>query len=113
MARNVSRTWVDSRDHRRKIADAINGVMDGRTNNAGTVTLTSSAVSTQVSDNRVGTDSVIVFMPTTANAAAEIGAGTMYISARGKQTFTITHASNGQTDRDFTYAVLATSYTDA
>jgi hypothetical protein len=44
-------------------------------------------------------------MPTTANAAAEIGNGTIYVSSRGKQTATITHANNSQTDRTFAYAL--------
>jgi hypothetical protein len=45
-------------------------------------------------------------MPTTANAAAEIGAGTAYISARTKRSFTITHANNSQSDRTFGYVVI-------
>jgi hypothetical protein len=45
-----------------------------------------------------------LFMPTTANAAAELA--TMFVSSRGKQTFTITHANNGQTDRTFKYVVI-------
>jgi hypothetical protein len=44
-------------------------------------------------------------MPTTANAAAEIGNGTLYVSSRDKQQFTITHASNTQSDRTFGYVV--------
>jgi hypothetical protein len=54
----------------------------------------------------VGSESVIVFTPTTANAAAEQGGGTMYLSARAKQSFTITHANNSQTDRTFIYIVI-------
>jgi hypothetical protein len=49
---------------------------------------------------------VIVFTPTTANAAAEQGGGTMYLSARAKQGFTLTHANNSQTDRTFLYIVI-------
>ena len=45
-------------------------------------------------------------MPTTANASAEVGAGTIYVSARAKQTFTLTHANNGQTDRTYKYAII-------
>lgn len=84
-----------------------NGIMQGRLNDKGTVTLTASAATTVVSDRRVGPNSVITFMPTTANAAAEIGNGTMYVSARSDGSFTITHANNAQTDRSFGYRVSA------
>lgn len=85
-----------------------NGALDGRTNNVNNITLTENVATTVVTDARVGADSVILFMPKTANAAAEVGAGTMYVSSRGKETFTITHANNAQTDRDFEYAIIGT-----
>lgn len=107
MALNIPVTWRDGAEHRRMLAGGINGLIDGRSNNAGTFTVTASAATTAVSDPRAGTDSVIVWMPTTANAAAAISG--MYVSARGNGTFTITHANNAQTDRDFVYAIIATS----
>jgi DNA-binding beta-propeller fold protein YncE len=49
-----------------------------------------------------------VWHPRTANAAAELAAGTMYITDAnmGNGTFTVIHANNAQTDRDFRYAVV-------
>jgi len=93
-------------EHRRLIANATNSLRDGKVNSVGSVTLTQSSATTVVTDARVGADSGIFFMPETANAAAEVGAGGMYVSSVGKQTFTITHANNSQTDRDFRYVVL-------
>lgn len=90
----------------RQTAQAVNLLIDGKFNSTGTVTLTASAASTSVTDYRAGPDSVIVFTPTTANAAAEQGGGTMYLSARAKQGFTLTHANNSQTDRTFLYIVI-------
>lgn len=90
----------------RQVASVINNVLDGKINATGTVTLTANQATTAVTEYRAGADSVMLFMPTTANAAAEIGAGGLYVSSRGKQTFTITHANNAQTDRTFGYAVL-------
>jgi hypothetical protein len=90
----------------RQTAQAVNLLIDGKFNSTGTVTLTASAASTAVTDYRAGPDSVIVFTPTTANAAAEQGGGTMYLSARAKQGFTLTHANNSQTDRTFLYIVI-------
>ena len=45
-------------------------------------------------------------MPTTANAAAELGNGTLYVSARAKGGFTLAHANNAQGDRAFGYALI-------
>jgi hypothetical protein len=42
----------------------------------------------------------------TANAAAEVGAGTIYISAVSHRSFTITHANNAQTDRTFGFVCI-------
>lgn len=87
------------------MAQAVNQLSDGRSNGFGSVTLTANQTTTAVTDVRVGTDSVISLMPTTANAAAEVGAGGMYVGTVTAQSFTITHANNAQTDRTFTYAI--------
>ena len=92
--------------HRRLIVNALRELADGRVNSNGDVTLTESVASSAITDPRVGPDSVILFMPTTANAAAEQAAGTMYVSSRGDGTYTVTHANNGQTDRTFAVVVL-------
>lgn len=89
----------------RQLVEALREIYNGKSLAIGSVTLAASSATTAVTDYRVGTDSVISFMAKTANAAAEVGAGGMYVSARGKQTFTITHANNSQTDRHFDYSV--------
>ena len=66
---------------------------------------TTSATSSAIIDYIVGPESVILFMPTNAAGAAELAAGGMYVSARAKNTFTITHASAGTT-RTFDYVVI-------
>jgi len=81
----------------------LRNVVDGKTNNTGSVTLTINVGSTVVTDQRAGAESTITFMPTTANAAAELA--TMYVSSQGKQTFTITHANNALNDRAFRYTI--------
>tara|TARA_R100000541_G_scaffold21445_1_gene31373 strand:- start:638 stop:961 length:324 start_codon:yes stop_codon:yes gene_type:complete len=91
----------------RDVAQAVNLLIDGKHNAKGTVTLTASATSTAVSDFRVGEDSVITMTPITANAAAEVGAGTIFVSVRADSSFTITHANNSQTDRNFIYIVTS------
>jgi hypothetical protein len=81
----------------------INSLINGRANNIGSFTLTANATSTAVTDIGFESQQIIVWMPTTANAAAEIAAGGMYVSARANGTFTVTHANNAQTDRTFSY----------
>lgn len=88
----------------RDVFEVVNSLRDGKVNSTGSVTLAANAATTTVADLRAGQDSVILFMPITANAAA--AAGGMHVSTRAKQSFTITHANNAQTDRTFGYVVL-------
>lgn len=80
----------------------------GKLECVGELTLTANVASTAVTDIRVSPQSVIVWHPRTANAAAEMAAGTMYVTDAnmGNGSFTVTHANNAQTDRDFRYAVI-------
>lgn len=103
MALKVPVTWRDAAEHRRKLAEALNGVMDGQGFNAGSVTLAASTTSTEVADPRVGTETVITFMPRTSNAAGALSG--LYVSTRGSGTFTLTHASAGSVDRTYDYAL--------
>lgn len=96
----------DERQHRRLIAQALIRAMAGGLNVTGTVTLTANVASTVVTDKRVGPGTVIDFMPITSNAALEQAAGTMFVSARTDENFTITHANNAQVDRTFGYSIL-------
>ena len=103
---NVPISIPDSALHLRVVSQALNNTIDGKLNSTGNITLTASATTTQVTDLRAGTDSVILYVPTTANASAEIGAGSIFISARADSSFTITHANNSQNDRTFIYAII-------
>lgn len=103
MALRVPVTWRDAAEHRRKLADGVNAAMDGQGFNAGSFTLTASTTATVVSDPRVGTETVVTWMPRTSNAAAAQSG--MYVSARDKGEFTVTHASTGTSDRTFDYAL--------
>ena len=90
----------------RVVAQVVNQILEGKLNSTGEFTCTASATTTTVTDYRAGKDSVVLLMPTTANAAAEMGNGTIYISTRAKQSFTVTHASNTQSDRTFGYIII-------
>ena len=97
-----------------KFALAIQGALNGRSNVAGKVTLKAATTTTSVSPtdptnpgaSTCAAQTAVLLFPTTAHAAAELAAGGCYISAVAKQTFTITHANNAQTDRTFFYVCL-------
>lgn len=96
----------DEKQHRRLIAQWEREAHQGHLGNTGNVTLMTGTAATVVTDFRVGAFSVIGFMPTTANAAAELAAGSMFVSSRSAQGFTITHASTTTADRAFAYSIL-------
>jgi len=87
-----------------RIVRAIRELFEGRRNTTGTVTLTANAASTVVAHVNSGAGSVPHLTPQTANAAAEIGNGTLYISGRANGSFTLAHANNAQNDRTFLYS---------
>lgn len=97
---------ADGKEHRRRIATTVNQILGGKINATGTVTLTANAATSTLTNSHIGYDSLIVLSPTTANASAEIGNGTIYIGTYTTGSCTITHANNAQTDRTFKYAVL-------
>ena len=93
----------DPEFHRRQIADSVNNLMTGKMNNVLDVTLGASSASTTITDARIGVNTALLFSPTTANASAEIGNGTIYVvtTSRVNGSVAITHANNSQTDRTF------------
>jgi len=52
----------------------------------------------------VGSGSIILFMPTTANASTAFA--NLYVSARVEGSATLTHASSANTDQTFGYVVF-------
>lgn len=88
----------------KEIVTAFNNMLRGKLNVVTSVTLTASATSTDIGDPRIGAGSAIILISTTANAAGALG--TTYISAKGKQTATITHANAISTDRTFDVVII-------
>jgi hypothetical protein len=87
-----------------KFAVAIQQLYAGRSNATGTVTLAAGAASTVVNPPNCALQSAVFLFPKTANAAAALA--TTFINSVGKQSFTISHANNAQTDRSFFYVCL-------
>lgn len=56
----------------RAVAEVVRGIMDGKTNNTGLITLaTGNATTTTLNDSRIGYDSLIFFVPISAAAEAD------------------------------------------
>jgi hypothetical protein len=56
----------------RAVAEVVRGIMDGKTNNTGLITLaTSNAATTTLFDERIGFESLIFFVPVSAAAEAD------------------------------------------
>ena len=102
----VPRLLPDEKEHRRQIAQMINDQLNhGKFNCTITVTLAvSPAVTTTLTDERIGYGSYVDFMPTTANAAT--AKTSIYVTNRIKGSLTINHASNVAVDQTFTVVIL-------
>lgn len=90
----------------KKIILAIQQLAAGRSNAVGSVTLATGASSTTVTTANCAAGSVPILVPASANAATEVGNGTIYVSAVANGAFTITHANAATTGRVFLWAVV-------
>ena len=89
----------------KKVILALQQLAAGRSNAVGTVTLATGASTTTVSDPNCAAATVPLLTPATANAAAEVGNGTMYVSAVSNGSFTIIHTNSATAGRTFLYAL--------
>jgi hypothetical protein len=105
---DLNRDAISESEWRYQTALVVNRINRGKINATGSVTLTPNAASTVITDARLSIDSFVEFDALTANAAAEKGAGTIYVltANRGNGAWTITHANNPQTDRSFRYLIV-------
>lgn len=89
----------------KRIVQSVRELVEGRHNAADRFTLTPGAVTTVVTHPNCSKDCEPQFSARTANAAAEIGNGTIWISSVDQGSFTVRHANNAQADRTFGYIV--------
>ena len=80
MSRNNFRRLSVLGDDELTLANVVNGILDGKVNSTGSVTLANSATTTTLSDDRIGGNSVILFMPTTSDASTV----TIHVTGRQK-----------------------------
>lgn len=89
-----------------KIVTAVTQLGQGRSNANGTVTLTTGAASTTVTAVNCGSGAGVWLFPATANAATELGNGTIYVGTVSNGSFVITHANSATTLRTFYWIAL-------
>ena len=96
------------RRHTRQIAAAVRQAMQGKLNAVGTFTCTAGVGSTVLTDSRLTSESAVLWDATTANAAAEFAAGTMYVltANRNNGAWTVTHANAATANRTFRYVII-------
>lgn len=83
----------------RRIVATIDRLLAGKLNAVTSVTLADGETETVLTDSRIGANTFISLMPTTANAAAAMTA--VYVSAKTKGSATLTHDNTADTDRTF------------
>lgn len=101
----------DEKEHRRQIARAVRGMIQGKINVTLPITLNASQTTTTIQDSRISAYSAICpAMATTASGAASIAAG-IYITnlipqlASMPGSAIIHHASNAATDQNITFTI--------
>lgn len=95
--RKLRQNYVNLAEATRDIASIVNNEPTF------TLTLATGTAVTTISNPMIGKDSYIGFMPTSATAAAELAS--MYVSARDKESFDLTHTTAAAADRTFTFFV--------
>ena len=101
---NVPVSMPNQAQHLRLISNTVNNTLDGKLNSTGTTTLRASQTTSTLTDERISVNSVILFMPITANGLT--AHNTLYVSARTDKSATLTHASSANTDQNFGYVVI-------
>ncbi|WP_315777037.1 MULTISPECIES: hypothetical protein [unclassified Bradyrhizobium] len=90
----------------KKVILALQQLAAGRSNAVGSVTLAPGASTTVVADKNCSAGSTPILTATTPSASAELGNGTIYVSAVANGAFTLTHANSTAAARTFLYALL-------
>lgn len=99
----VSEPLEDAIQWIRRNVHILQRLSQGKMNVNDEITLDANQASTTITDARIGFETNILLVPETANASAEVAAGTIYVSGTNRLngSVVITHANNAQTDRTF------------
>ena len=84
--------WHESKEHTRKIAQAVNGILNGKTNNSFRVTLEAGNTSTSVQFPPARSGGSAMFFPQN-DSAAQLARNTHVFASTSDGQVTITHGS--------------------
>lgn len=104
----VFASFSDVSIYTRRLRDALFRLRQGKLECVTEITLTANTTTTALIDRRLSVQSAVMFDPKTANAAAELAAGTMYVLTANRDSYVwvITHANNAQVDRTFQVCII-------
>jgi len=99
------RTLPPTGGTQREISEVVRQLMNGKSNNTGTVTLNDgSATTTTIYNERIGYNSTILLMPATANAASDLEG--IFIDTFAQGSAVINHSANTDADKTFRYIIV-------
>ena len=96
-------SWADSKEHLRKLALAVQGLMRGQSNNLETVTLTPEETTTELLVDGVTANTAALLSPRSASAAAAIGSVWTECTSG---VVVIHHDADPATDRNFSITLV-------
>ena len=90
----------------RAVAEILNGVMNGKTNNTGSFELTTATAPLTVNDARCGADSVVLLSPTNSRASQLINHIFISSVANGSFVVDLRSGSSGSGTANYSYILV-------
>ena len=103
MARDMYRKLNPTGSEPRDISTVVNGLIEGKSNNTGEFVTATSTTTTTLTDERIGFNSVIVFMPLDHNSSQELK--DVYFDNFAQGSCTVYHGSHGVA-RNYRYIIV-------
>ena len=103
MARDMYRKLNPTGSEPRDISTVVNGLIEGKSNNTGEFVTATSTTTTTLTDERIGFNSVIAFMPLDHNSSQELK--DIYFDTFAQGSCTVHHGSHGVA-RNYRYIIV-------
>ena len=103
MARDMYRKLNPTGSEPRDISTVVNGLIEGKSNNTGEFVTATSTTTTILTDERIGFNSVIVFMPLDHNSSQELK--DIYFDTFAQGSCTVHHGSHAVA-RNYRYIIV-------
>jgi hypothetical protein len=90
----------------KRAARMLNNLLIGKMNVSDLVTLRENETTTTIQDSRLGVETAVLLVPTTANAAGALATTSVSETGRVNGSVVITHANAATTDRTFRFVLI-------